>query len=104
MSKAPTRSQAMLAMCHNCCGHYYDGKVDCEVSGCPLYNWMPYKKKDADFDWAQYNPRSKGLVLLEETKRDFTPEQREAMAKRLEDARARRYNADLQDSSDEGDG
>ncbi|RKY28748.1 MAG: hypothetical protein DRP83_00210 [Planctomycetota bacterium] len=98
MSKDPTRTQAMLAKCHDCTGHYHDGKDDCEVTKCPLYKWMPYRKLEPDFEWAEYNPRSKGLVSKEETKRDFTPEQKEAMVKRLEAARERRYHADLQDS------
>lgn len=104
MAKDPTRSGAMLAKCHDCTGEYHDGKSDCEVTACPLYKWMPYRKLDPDFEWAKYNHRSKGLVLKEETRRDFTEEQRAAMAERLGVARARRTeNADLQDPSIEDD-
>lgn len=103
-SKEPGRSEAMLKKCHECSGEYEDGKVDCEVTCCPLYKWMPYKKKKPDFDWARYNPRAKGSVLKEDTKREITDEQRAAMAERLEKARAARgENADVQDKGDEGD-
>lgn len=35
-------SAAIVAKCFDCCGHYIDGRKDCEVSYCPLYPWMPY--------------------------------------------------------------
>ena len=44
--KALTRGQAMRAKCAECCGGYKDGKVDCGVTLCPLYPFMPYRKKE----------------------------------------------------------
>lgn len=55
-----TRSQAMEAMCHQCMGYYTDGKMDCECTSCPLYPWMPYAKKNPDWEWVKINPRRKG--------------------------------------------
>lgn len=36
--------RAMKAKCADCMGNYADGRVDCEIQGCPLYSWMPYRK------------------------------------------------------------
>ena len=36
--------QAIKAKCHECCGGFADGRVDCEIETCPLYRWMPYRK------------------------------------------------------------
>lgn len=93
MAKDPTRTQAMLSKCHECCGYYEDGKVDCGVTKCPLYKWMPYRNEEPDLEWARYNPRSKGRILFEDTKRELSDEQKEAMAKRLEKARAQRNDS-----------
>jgi hypothetical protein len=41
-----TRDQAIKAKCADCMGYYIDGRTDCELSGCPLYPYMPYKAKD----------------------------------------------------------
>lgn len=38
-----TFKQAILAACYFCMNGYVDGKVDCEIEGCPLYPIMPYK-------------------------------------------------------------
>ena len=38
------RSEALLAKCADCSAYYTDGMKDCEVPGCPLYPWMPYRK------------------------------------------------------------
>ena len=35
--------QAVKAKCFDCCAYYEDGKYDCEIKGCPLYPWMPYR-------------------------------------------------------------
>ena len=40
-----TRDQAIKAKCADCCGLFVDGRIDCEVPDCPLYPYMPYKKK-----------------------------------------------------------
>lgn len=87
-----SRSEAMLAFCHDCLGGYNDGKNSCSNLRCPLFTWMPYRNKDEEPDlwWEAYNPRSKGLVLKEDSKREMTDEQREVLAARLEKARAAR--------------
>jgi len=45
--KKLTRKEAMLAKCYSCCAGYIDGTVDCECKKCPLYGYMPYRKKKA---------------------------------------------------------
>lgn len=37
------RSKAILAKCYECTNGYVDGKVDCCLSDCPLYPFMPFK-------------------------------------------------------------
>lgn len=39
-----TTKQAILANCFECCNGYVDGKVDCEIDNCALYEYMPYGK------------------------------------------------------------
>jgi len=42
--------QSVYAKCAECMGSFEDGACDCEVTGCPLYPYMPYgtiKKKKA---------------------------------------------------------
>lgn len=36
--------QAILANCYQCTGCYDSGKIDCQISACPLYGYMPYRK------------------------------------------------------------
>jgi hypothetical protein len=38
-----TRGEAILGKCYDCMGGYADGKMDCLLSDCPLYNYMPYR-------------------------------------------------------------
>jgi hypothetical protein len=38
-----TRKEAMAAKCKDCTCGYADGRGDCEIPGCPLYAWMPYR-------------------------------------------------------------
>ena len=40
-----TLKQAVLANCYSCMGFYADGTIDCLISDCPLYPFMPYKNK-----------------------------------------------------------
>lgn len=40
--KKLTPSQAIEAKCSDCMNDYCDGRLDCCVSACPLYPWMPY--------------------------------------------------------------
>jgi hypothetical protein len=39
--------QAIRGMCCECLGFYADGLADCECQLCPLYHYMPYRRKDA---------------------------------------------------------
>ncbi len=44
--KKITMKQAVLAKCAECMNGFIDGKTDCAMDGtCPLYTYMPYKKK-----------------------------------------------------------
>jgi len=67
--KCISRSFAMKCKCEDCMGLYKDGRVDCEVTGCPLYPWMPYRKLDASFEIISCNlersknKREKGRLL-----------------------------------------
>jgi len=44
--KSLTRHQSIIAKCYECMCHYADGRVDCEVVGCPLYPYHPYGGKN----------------------------------------------------------
>jgi hypothetical protein len=57
-----TRKAAIESKCHECSGYYVDGKVDCQVPGCPLYQYMPYRSQEPDFSWLSRNPKRVGLV------------------------------------------
>lgn len=82
----PTRKDAILAACHECCGYYRDGKHDCESVRCPLYPWMPYRDQEPDLDWFNYSPRVRGKILKSE--RSPSEEQKVKMTTRLQKARA----------------
>jgi energy-coupling factor transporter ATP-binding protein EcfA2 len=36
------RSQAIKAACYQCMGYFLDGRIDCKITSCPLYPFMPY--------------------------------------------------------------
>lgn len=97
----PTRALAILAMCHHCMGGYADGKESCTSPKCPLFFWMPYKEGDPDFTWMKYNPKKKGLVTWEESKREIDDDTRAALVERMEKAREARGKTDVDD--DESD-
>jgi len=61
-----SRKAAILSKCHDCCGQYMDGKQDCGVRKCPLYPFMPYRKRKPIFNWAKYSPKRVGKVTWEE--------------------------------------
>lgn len=46
-----SRKEAMKAKCKDCCGNYKDGRYDCCVVACPLYEWMPYRTHEPDRSW-----------------------------------------------------
>lgn len=99
--KKATRKLAMLAMCHNCTGEYYDGKIDCEVAICPLYPWMPYASSLPDETWLKHNPRMKGKILWEDCGKTMTEEQRQAAAERLRSYRKKGAKNALLDMIDD---
>lgn len=44
------------AKCFRCTGNFHagpseKGRVDCQVTDCPIYYWMPYRKKEPDYKW-----------------------------------------------------
>jgi hypothetical protein len=41
-----TQRQAIHAHCYECMGYYSDGKQDCLVPSCPMYEFMPYRGLD----------------------------------------------------------
>ena len=40
----PTLRGGVLAKCYECTNGYADGKIDCGITSCPLYPFMPYRK------------------------------------------------------------
>lgn len=54
----PSRAKAVEHKCRQCMGEYADGKLDCEITHCALYHWMPYRRLEPDYTWSQCNPRS----------------------------------------------
>lgn len=69
MENKSSRKKAIESKCHDCMAQYVDGKQDCEVVVCPLYPFMPYRRKTPNLDWQQYSPRRIGLVTWEEVKK-----------------------------------
>jgi hypothetical protein len=55
---------------------------------------MPYARKEPELEWMQYNHKMVGLVLKEDSKREYTEEQREVLRARLESARSARLKTD----------
>jgi hypothetical protein len=78
-----TRKQAIEYACHECLGFYADGKQDCENIRCPLYTFMKYAKKEPDLSFMEFNPSRVGRVTWEDSRRDFSEEQRQAAADRF---------------------
>jgi len=39
-----TRNQAILGKCYDCMGFYIDGRRDCKMPRCTLYDFMPFRK------------------------------------------------------------
>ena len=60
--KKPGYVEAMEHMCHECIGHYIDGKVDCGCVKCPIYSWMPYREQEPDLDRFRFRARCVGFV------------------------------------------
>jgi len=94
MDEKPTRSLAMQSKCHECTGRYADGKNDCQMPTCSLYPWMPYAELEPDLSWMKLNPKRSGNVTWEESSREISDDQREAMKERLQKAREKRFEED----------
>jgi len=58
------RAGAMLAQCYFCMYGYDGGPEDCQGISCPMYPYFPYR--------------------TEKSRKEYTPEQREAMMKRVQ--------------------
>lgn len=44
--KSLTYKGSVLAKCYECSNGYLDGREDCCITRCPLYQFMPYRKTD----------------------------------------------------------
>jgi len=47
--KILTPSEAIKAKCCDCMAGYVDGRVSCELKGCPLWPYMPYNPSRRHF-------------------------------------------------------
>lgn len=45
-----TQREAIKAQCYACTGEYDGGVGDCESDLCPLYEYMPYRKRRLPFE------------------------------------------------------
>jgi len=46
-----TYMEGVLARCAECNCGYVDGRYDCGVPKCPLYQFMPYKGKEEEIEY-----------------------------------------------------
>lgn len=51
MRKRLSRVAAIKVKCAECMNFHTDGRVDCEMTTCPLYTFMPYGKKKPNMWW-----------------------------------------------------
>ncbi len=79
-----TMLTAIRLQCHECLGHYRDGKTDCENPRCTLYTWMPYRRLQPSLERFRYAPLNKGLVLVADKLAARTDAQRESAKKLAE--------------------
>lgn len=105
LDKRPTKKECIDHMCHQCLGYYADGKEDCRNTKCPLYVYMPYGKRQPDYQWREYNPKRVGLVTWEESKKgvELTDAQRAEMAERLRKAREANQDKKVSENTSEED-
>jgi hypothetical protein len=40
-----SRTQAMKAKCYDCMGYFIDGRQDCKIPNCPMFNYRSNKDK-----------------------------------------------------------
>jgi hypothetical protein len=71
--KKLTLKQSVLAKCAECSGNYVDGKEDCDIPGCPLYQFMVY-----------------GAVWKGRERKLMSPDQANSARLRLKQARMKR--------------
>jgi len=83
-----TPLNAIRSKCHDCMGHYVDGRVDCENTACALYSYMPYAIREPDPSWARYNSKRAGLHVR--LARELSDEERAAIADRLRKMREKK--------------
>lgn len=104
-TKKPSMKQALLSKCHDCMGHYADGRAnaDCRNQRCPLYFWMPYAELTPDRTWELFSPKKIGLQLRSAAVRTMTDAQRKACAERLAAARQQKKTEDSDTSLDDND-
>ena len=86
-----TRAKAMKAKCADCMGNYADGKVSCEVPECPMFFFMPHRKKFTDKFVEEYPDLAAELLAgtKKRKKRKLSPEHLAAMKRGREKARAK---------------
>ena len=69
--KLLTRKEAIKAKCYECNNGYADGKKDCKVECCPLYNYMPYnpnkRKKQSTLTEEQREKKSEHMRTIQRT-------------------------------------
>jgi hypothetical protein len=75
-----TARQMILSKCFECMGFYADGKVDCEMSDCPCYPLMPYRKSGA-----KYTSKT-GKPMTDEHKAKVAAAFKSARERKLKDA------------------
>lgn len=57
------RVPMLRAKCFRCCNDFRDKLQDCQINGCPIYSWMPYRKMEPSFDWIFDSPHTKKHLL-----------------------------------------
>ena len=74
-------AKAVRAKCLDCICYPGNGRMDCEIPGCSLYYWMPYRKLAPDLKWleesnlrSQKAPQAQKKDRAEGTRQDAPPE------------------------------
>ena len=69
-----TLKQSALGKCYDWMGYYADGQVDCNISNCILYPYMPYRKGEKRILRKMTKVQKEKIVLnLREKKQSNTP-------------------------------
>ena len=40
-----SRKEAMQAKCYDCMGYFIDGRADCQIKYCPMFDFRPFKDR-----------------------------------------------------------